>query len=316
MPGVKFALGENVKQSNWGDKFKTRYPQTRMGVEQLIRDRFRAALEYDAAQKKKDGLPPRRDLQLEALLEIVNGKRLIHCHSYRQDEVLMLLQLASEFKIKIGTLQHILEGYKIADEIAKHGAGGSTFADWWAYKWEAFDAIPDNAGMMQSRGVLTSVNSDSGDLARRLNTEAGKSTKYGGIPAEEALKMVTIYPARQLHIEAKVGSLEPGKDADFVIWNGNPLSNYATVKQTWVDGRKYFDRAEDAEARKTLAAQREALIQKALPERMKELGSGGSKEKKDDKEEKPTVNGLRHVYELDSLYRKGSDKHSCAEGHE
>ena len=317
MPGVKFALGENVKQSNWGDKYKTRYPQTRMGVEQLIRDRFRAALEYDAAQKKKDGLPPRRDLQLEALLEIVNGRRLIHCHSYRQDEVLMLLRLASEFKIKIGTLQHILEGYKVADEIAKHGAGGSTFADWWAYKWEAFDAIPDNAAMMHSQGVLTSVNSDSGDLARRLNTEAGKSTKYGGLSADEALKLVTIYPARQLHIETRTGSLEPGKDADFVIWNGHPLSNYATVKQTWVDGRKYFDRAEDAEARKAVAAQREALIQKALPERMKELGSAGSKDKKpDDKEEKPPADRLHRVRDLESPYRNASDKYTCTEDHE
>jgi imidazolonepropionase-like amidohydrolase len=319
MPGVKFALGENVKQSNWGDKFKTRYPQTRMGVEQLIRDRFRAALEYDAAQKKKDGLPPRRDLQLEALLEIVNGKRLIHCHSYRQDEVLMLLRVATEFKIKIGTLQHILEGYKIADEIAKHGAGGSTFADWWAYKWEAFDAIPDNAAMMQSRGVLTSVNSDSGDLARRLNTEAGKSTKYAGMSADEALKMVTIYPARQLHIEAKTGSLEPGKDADFVIWSGNPLSNYTNVKQTWIDGRKYFDRAEDMEARKTFAAQREALIQKALPERLKELGAGGGKEgdskdkKPEDKEAKPTAHPQHRSGERGSLYGNGSDRDNCTE---
>jgi len=318
MPGVKFALGENVKQSNWGDKFKTRYPQTRMGVEQLIRDRFRAALEYDAAQKKKDGLPPRRDLQLEALLEIVTGKRLIHCHSYRQDEVLMLLRVANEFKIKIGTLQHILEGYKIADEIAKHGAGGSTFADWWAYKWEAFDAIPDNASMMHSRGVLTSVNSDSGDLARRLNTEAAKSTKYGGMPAEEALKLVTIYPARQLHIEAKVGSLEAGKDADFVIWSGNPLSNYTNAKQTWIDGRKYFDRTEDAEALKLFAAQREALIQKALPERLKELGSGGkdgdSKDKKpEDKEAKPVTPPRYHFHDLGSLYGNGSDRDNCTE---
>jgi imidazolonepropionase-like amidohydrolase len=317
VPGVKFALGENVKQSNWGEKFRTRYPQTRMGVEQLIRDRFRAALEYEAAQKKKDGLPPRRDLQLEALLEVVNGKRLIHCHSYRQDEVLALLRVASEFKIKIGTLQHILEGYKIADEIAQHGAGGSTFADWWAYKWEAFDAIPDNAAMMHSRGVLSSVNSDSGDLARRLNTEAGKSTKYGGMTADEALKLVTIYPARQLHIDTKTGSLEPGKDADFVIWSGPPLSNYTSVRQTWIDGRKYFDRAEDAEARKTVIAQREALIQKALPERMKELGSGGKdgdKDKKpEDKEARPTALPQHRAHELESLYGDGSDKHTCIE---
>jgi imidazolonepropionase-like amidohydrolase len=320
MPGVKFALGENVKQSNWGDKFTKRYPQTRMGVEQLIRDRFRAALEYEAALKKKDGLPPRRDLQLEALLEIVNGKRLIHCHSYRQDEVLMLLRVANEFKIKIGTFQHILEGYKVADDIAKHGAGGSTFADWWAYKWEAFDAIPDNAGMMQSRGVVSSVNSDSGDLARRLNTEAGKSTKYGGMSEDEALKLVTIYPARQLRIDAKVGSLEPGKDADFVIWNDNPLSNYTSVKQTWIDGRKYFDRADDVEARKTVAAQREALIQKALPERMKELGSGGkdgeAKDKKPDDKGKPSALSQHREHELEGLYGNGADKHTCTEDDE
>lgn len=315
IPGVKFALGENVKQSNWGDRFRTRYPQTRMGVEQLIRDRFRAALEYDAASKKKDGLPPRRDLQLEALLEIMNGKRLIHCHSYRQDEVLMLLRLAGEFKIKVGTFQHILEGYKVADEIAKHGAGASSFADWWAYKWEAFDAIPDNPAIMHERGVLTSVNSDSSDLARRLNTEAGKATKYGGMSPEEALKLVTIYPAKQLQIDARTGSLEPGKDADFVIWNGHPLSNYSTVKQTWIDGRKHFDRVEDAEARKAFASQRQALIQKALPERMKELGSGkegDSKEKSDDKE-KPPAREKHRAHERGSLYGSGRDNHSCTE---
>jgi imidazolonepropionase-like amidohydrolase len=320
MPGVKFALGENVKQSNWGDKFTKRYPQTRMGVEQLFRDRFRAALEYEAALKKKDGLPPRRDLQLEALLEIVNGKRLIHCHSYRQDEVLMLLRVANEFKIKIGTFQHILEGYKVADDIAKHGAGGSTFADWWAYKWEAFDAIPDNAAMMSSRGIVTSVNSDSGDLARRLNTEAGKSTKYAAMPADEALKLVTIYPARQLHIDARVGSLEPGKDADFVVWNGPPLSNYTSVKQTWIEGRRYFDRAEDAETRKGIVAQREALIQKALPERLKELGSGGkdgdSKDKKPDDKVKPSAHSQYREHELEGLYGNGADKHTCTEGYD
>lgn len=316
MPGVKFALGENVKQSNWGEKFKTRYPQSRMGVEQLMRDRFRAAIEYDAALKKKDGLPPRRDLQLEALLEIVNGKRLIHCHSYRQDEVLMLLRLAEEFKIKVGTLQHILEGYKVADEIAKHGAGASSFADWWAYKWEAFDAIPDNPAMMHSRGVLTSVNSDSGDLARRLNTEAAKSMKYSGMSADEALKLITIYPAKQLRIEGKTGSLEAGKDADFVIWNSNPLSNYAHVNQTWIDGRKYFDRTEDTEARKTFAAQRDALIQKALPERLKEMGKAKddeAKDKKGDEKEKPPRHSPHRSHEFDSLYGNGADKHTCTE---
>lgn len=318
MPGVKFALGENVKQSNWGEKFKTRYPQTRMGVEQIMRDRFRAAQEYDAALKKKQGLPVRRDLQLEAISEILSGKRLIHCHSYRQDEILAFLSVAREFKIKVGTLQHILEGYKVADVMAKDGVGGSSFADWWGYKFEVYDAIPDNAAIMHEQGVLTSVNSDSADLARRLNTEAAKSMKYGGLSPEEALKLVTINSARQLRIDAKTGSLETGKDADFVIWSGNPLSNYASVKQTWIDGRKYFDRAEDAEARKAFAAQREALLQKALTERLKDLGSGkeGDSDKKpDDKESPPKISQHENhrEHELEGLYGSGHDKHTCIE---
>ena len=302
MPGVKFALGENVKQSNWGEDHTTRYPQTRMGVEQLIRDRFRAGQEYDAAQKSKSGLPHRRDLQLEALSEIVNGKRLIHAHSYRQDEVLAFLYLTDEFKIKVGTLQHILEGYKVAGEIAQRGVGASTFADWWGYKFEAFDAIPHNAAMMKSQGVLTSVNSDSGDLARRLNTEAAKSMKYGGLSAEEALKLVTLYPAQQLRIDAKTGSLEAGKDADFVIWNGDPLSNYSRVEQTWIEGRKYFDRAEDAAAQKSFAAQREALVQKALTERVDKIAKGDDDDEKDDKPKKP-----------DGVYRGEAGRYSCSE---
>jgi hypothetical protein len=200
--------------------------------------------------------------------------------------------------------------------MAKDGVGGSTFADWWGYKFEVYDAIPDNAAMMHDQGVLTSVNSDSADLSRRLNTEAAKSMKYGGLSPEEALKLVTINPARQLHIEAKTGSLETGKDADFVIWNGNPLSNYASVKQTWIDGRKYFDRVEDAEARKAFAAQREALVQKALTERLKEIGSGkddDSDKKGDDKG--PASRTSRHQshreHELEGLYGNGQDKHTC-----
>jgi imidazolonepropionase-like amidohydrolase len=315
MPGVKFALGENVKQSNWGDKYTKRYPQTRMGVEEIMRDRFRAALEYEAAQKKKEGLPPRRDLQLEALLEIVQGKRIIHCHSYRQDEILALLNLTQEFKIRVGTLQHILEGYKVANEIAKAGVGASTFADWWAYKFEVYDAIPDNAAMMTEQGVLSSVNSDSADLSRRLNTEAGKSTKYRNMSPDDALKLVTINPARQLHIENKVGSIEPGKDADFVIWNGPPLSNYTRVNQTWIEGRKYFDRDEDAKARLAFAAQREALVQKALDERLKDLSKpkeGGGKDRKtDDKSAKPPREVLHRAHELSGLYGDGRDKHNC-----
>ena len=314
MPGVKFALGENVKQANWGDKFRTRYPQTRMGVEQIMRDRFKAAQEYDAALKKKSALPVRRDLQLEAISEILSGKRIIHCHSYRQDEVLAFLSLAREFKIKVGTLQHILEGYKVADVMAKDGVGGSTFADWWGYKFEVIDAIPDNAAMMNGQNVLVSVNSDSGDLARRLNTEAAKSTKYGGLSPEDALKLVTINAAKQLRIDAKVGSLENGKDADFVLWTGNPLSNYTRVQQTWIDGRKYFDRVEDTEARKNFATQREALVQKVLVERLKEISSGkeGDGEKKDDKEPPKISAWEKHrEHELAPIYGDGSDKHTC-----
>src|SRR5205085_493068 len=171
---------------------------------------------------------------------ILEGKRLIHCHSYRQDEVLALLRVTKEFNVRVASLQHILEGYKIAQEIAQAGVTGSTFADWWGYKVEAFDAIPYNAAMLQSQGVNVSVNSDSADLARRLATEAGKSMKYGGMSADDALKLVTINPAKQLHIDAKVGSLEAGKDADLVIWNGSPLSNYSRVNQTWIEGKKYF----------------------------------------------------------------------------
>ena len=234
----------------------------------------------------------------------------------RQDEILAFLSVAREFKIKVGTLQHILEGYKVADVMAKDGVGGSTFADWWGYKFEVYDAIPDNAAMMNGQGVLTSVNSDSADLARRLNTEAAKSMKYGGLSPEDALKLVTINPAKQLRIDAKTGSLETGKDADFVIWTANPLSNYARVQQTWIDGRKYFDRAEDGEGRKMFAAQREALLQKALTERLKEIGPGkeGDSDKKDDKEPPKSSAEQKHrARELEPIYGSGYDKQTCIE---
>jgi len=270
-PGIKFALGENVKQSNWGDQFTTRYPQTRMGVEQIIRDRFKAALDYRkqweaynrlSKKEKVRTIPPRKDLELETLLEILDGKRLVHSHSYRQDEILMLIRVADDFGFKIGTFQHVLEGYKIAEEIAKHGAGASTFSDWWAYKFEVYDAIPYNGALMDKVGVVVSYNSDSNELARRLNTEAAKAVKYGGLSPEEAIKFVTINPAKQLRIDDRVGSLEPGKDADFAIWNGDPLSTYTVCEQTWIDGRKYFDRAEDLKMRKAVERERNRLIQK------------------------------------------------------
>jgi imidazolonepropionase-like amidohydrolase len=274
--GIKFALGENVKQSNWGDRAVTRFPQARTGVPTFHRNRFTAAQQYLAAWEQfrmKGGIPPRRDLELETLGEIIQGKRLIHCHSYRQDEILAFLRVMEEFKVRVGTLQHILEGYKVADEIAKHGAGASCFADWWAYKFEVYDAIPHAGALMRDRGVLVSFNSDSSDLARRMNTEAAKAVKFGGVPEEEALKFVTINPAKQLGIDKHVGSLEPGKDADFVVWSGNPLDSRSVVLQTWIDGEKYFDRDEAAKRTAALKQEREDLIAKA--KQVAKLSGGG-----------------------------------------
>lgn len=265
--GIKFALGENVKQSNRTDG-GGRYPATRMGVEQVFRDAFEAARDYqnrhDSWQKNRRGLPPRRDLELEAISEVVLGKRWIHCHSYRQDEILALLEILNQYKIRIGTLQHILEGYKVADELAKHGAMASAFSDWWAYKFEVYDAIPYAGALMHQQGVVVSFNSDDGELARHLNQEAAKAVKYGGIPREEALKFVTLNPAKQLRIDHLTGSLEAGKHGDFVIWNGDPLSNFTRCEQTWVDGRRYFSRDEDQQMRQEAARRRNVLIQKVL----------------------------------------------------
>jgi len=255
--GIKFALGENVKQSNWGDRYVTRYPQTRMGVEALLRDRFVAAREYARGHE-------RRDLELEALAEILAGERLVHCHSYRQDEILMLCRVAKEFGFRIGTFQHVLEGYKVADAIRDAAIGASAFSDWWAYKVEVQDAIPENGAIMHEVGVNVSFNSDSDDLARRLNVEAGKAVRYGGVGQEEALKFVTLNPAIQLGIAARVGSLEAGKDADFAIWSGDPLSTMSRCEATWVDGREYFSLAQDARHRVRIAEERRRLLALAL----------------------------------------------------
>ena len=267
--GVKFALGENVKKSNVDDpEARTRYPQTRMGVEQFFRDNFEAAkiyqAKFDAWQKNPQGLPPRRDLELEAISEIVQGERWIHCHSYRQDEILALIRVLDEFKITIGTFQHILEGYKVAKEMAEHGAMGSSFSDWWAYKFEVYDAIPYNGALMHNAGVVVSFNSDDRELARHLNQEAAKAVKYGRVPPEEALKFVTLNPARQLRIDDKVGSLEVGKDADLVVWSRSPLSNLSRCEQTWVDGRRYFDLDDDRQLRKRDRDLHHVLVQKIL----------------------------------------------------
>ncbi len=251
MPGIKFALGENPKDMRqFGQSGPRRYPVTRPGVEFVVRDAFSRAKAYqrewqDYERRKKAGEDaplPRRDLQLEPLVEILEGKRLVHSHTYRADETLMLIRLAEEMGFKIATFQHVLEGYKVADEMAKHGVGGSTFSDWWAYKVEAEDAIPYNAAIMHKRGVLVSINSDSAEHARRLNTEAAKSMHWGGLTEDEVLAFVTINPAKQLRIDNRVGSLEPGKDADVVIWNKHPLSTYAIVDRVYIDGQQYYDR--------------------------------------------------------------------------
>jgi N-acetylglucosamine-6-phosphate deacetylase len=288
--GVKFALGENVKRDSWRDGSGSRYPQSRMGVEQLLRDRFIAAREYD--QKWRDWrsgdraeLPPRRDLRLEALAEVLRGERWIHCHSYRQDEIAALLGVLQEFNVRIGTLQHILEGYKVAEVLAESQAMASTFADWWAYKVEVYDAIPYNASLLKGRGVVVSMNSDDAELGRHLNTEAAKAIKYGGSSDEDALKMVTLNPAKQLRIEDRVGSIEIGKDADLVLWSGRPMSTTSRCEQTWIDGRPYFTRQADAQRREAESQLRAKLIQAVFAAKKKPTGADAKSTNQSDRGE-------------------------------
>lgn len=262
-PGIKFALGENVKQSNWSSS-GTRYPQTRLGVETLMRDRFIRAQEYAARGNKTEA--GYRDIELETLAQILAGERLIHCHSYRQDEILMLCRLAEEFGFKIGTFQHGLETYKVAEVVKEHAIGASIFSDWWAYKYEVVDAIPFAGPINHEVGLLTSFNSDSDDVARRMNVEAGKALKYAKLSGiemteQEALNFVTLNPAKQLMIDDRVGSLEEGKDADVVVWTGNPLSSLSRPEMTFVDGRLLFSRDLDASMRARDASERHRLIQ-------------------------------------------------------
>ena len=277
-PGLKFALGENPKRSGSGvSQMRTtpRYPATRMGIEDVIRQAFVEAKQYQQAwgdyqAKVKRGVqatPPRRDLKLEPMVEVLEGKRMTHVHAYRADEILMMLRLAEELGFKIHSFEHGLEGYKVAKEIVAHGAGVSTFSDWWAYKMEAIDAIPYNAALMMRKGVLVSLNSDdlNANLSTRLNTEAAKTMKYGGLNETEALALITINPARQLEIDKRVGSIEPGKDADLVIYDKHPLSSFARVQKVFIDGEMYFDRDRDVSGR----AEREAR-KKALTDRQKE----------------------------------------------
>ena len=287
-PFIKFALGENVKQSNWGSDYRSRFPQTRMGVEQVYYDHFYRAREYDQAWKdyrqtvrnasrkarRNNTLPaaPRRDLELETLAQILNEERFVTCHSYRQDEINMLMHVADSMGFTINTFTHILEGYKVADKMAEHGAGGSSFSDWWAYKFEVKDAIPYNGAVLHGQGIVTAFNSDDAEMARRLNQEAAKAVKYGGVSEEEALKFVTLNPAKLLHIDHRVGSIAVGKDADIVLWDDHPLSVYARAEQTYVDGTKYYDLEEDAAKREWMRGERARLVQA-----MKAAAKGGGR---------------------------------------
>ncbi|HUK15504.1 MAG TPA: amidohydrolase [Bryobacteraceae bacterium] len=278
LPGIKFALGENPKRAGnpqggrgaTGTTVQARYPATRMGVEDVIREAFNQARIYKADWDAYDAkvargehpIPPRRDLKLEALKEVLEGKRYVHAHCYREDEILMLLRVADDYGFKIRTLQHVLEGYKVAKEIAAHGAGGSTFADWFNYKMEAVDAIPYNAAIMQKYGVVVSLNSDDAELMRHLNTEAAKAMKYGGVSESEALAMVTLNPAKQLGIDNRVGSIDVGKDADLVIYDKYPLSDYAKVQKVLIDGAVYFDRDKEVSGRPQKEAEKKKLLDK------------------------------------------------------
>ncbi|RZS93234.1 amidohydrolase family protein [Aquimarina brevivitae] len=272
---IKFALGENVKQSNW--QSFSRFPQSRMGVEQVYMDYFSRARAYEKA--KKSGEPYRKDIELETLVEILNGERYISCHSYVQSEINMLMKVAESFGFRVNTFTHILEGYKVADKMAAHGVGGSTFSDWWAYKYEVNDAIPYNAAIMHKEGVTVAINSDDAEMARRLNQEAAKSVKYGGISEEDALKFVTLNPAKLLHIDDRVGSIKVGKDADLVLWTDHPLSIYSKAEKTLIEGAVYFDLEKDKAMRQSIAQQKNKLATMMLEAKNSGLKTQPAKKK-------------------------------------
>ncbi|HMK03767.1 MAG TPA: amidohydrolase, partial [Ferruginibacter sp.] len=282
---IKFALGENVKRSS-STQGNTRFPDTRMGVDQVLMDAFQRASDYQKNWKaseennKKKGTTPmvvRRDLELDALVEIMNKKRFITCHSYVQSEINAAMKVADKFGFTVNTFTHILEGYKVADKMKAHGANASTFSDWWMYKVEVVDAIPQNAAIMSKVGLNVAINSDDGEMARRLNQEAAKSVKYGGMSEEDALKMVTINPAKMLHVDSRVGSIKAGKDADLVLWSDNPLSIYAKAEKTIVDGTIYFDREKDAAMRIQNRVEKARLVQKlAAAKRTAGAGPAGA----------------------------------------
>lgn len=299
---IKFALGENVKQSNWGQNYSTRFPQTRMGVEQVFYDAFHRARQYknewSAFKGTKGGIAPRKDIELDVLVEILDSKRFISCHSYVQSEIIMLMHVADSMGFTLNTFTHILEGYKVADKMAAHGASGSTFSDWWAYKMEVNDAIPYNAALMHRQGVNVGINSDDAEMGRRLNQEAAKGVKYGGMSEEEAWKMVTLNPAKMLKLDGRTGSVKAGKDADLVLWSENPLSIYARAEHTWVDGIAYYSEVQDIAAKKAVAQERNRLIQKMIAAK-----KGGAKAKKPVKKEEL-------FYHCDTM-----EEHGDAHGH-
>jgi imidazolonepropionase-like amidohydrolase len=312
-PGIKFALGENPKRQGYPPDFfstgsaqERRYPGTRLGVEDEIREDFIQAKIYQAKWKTYNErvargdhpIPPKRDLRLEPLVEVLEGKRYVHAHSYRADEILALIRTADELGFKIRTFQHVLEGYKVADEIAAHGAGASTFSDWYGYKFEVIDAIPYNAAIMTKKGVVVSLNSDSDELQRHLNTEAAKTMRYGGLTENQALALVTINPARQLGIDDKVGSIEVGKSADLVLFDVHPLSNYSKVLKVWIDGQRYFDRDQDLAQRDQLAKHKQELLdkEKAAEDAAKPKGGAGKSgpnQNQKTPESKPPVVSMR-----------------------
>ncbi len=301
-PFIKFALGENVKQSNWGDDYRSRFPQTRMGVEEVYDDHFTRAAEY--GKLKKSGKPYRKDIEMEVILEILEKKRFITCHSYQQGEINMLMKVADRHGFTLNTFTHILEGYKVADKMKEHGAGGSTFADWWAYKYEVIDAVPHNAAILTKAGVVTAINSDDAEMSRRLNQEAAKAVMYGGLSEEEAWKLVTLNPAKLLHLDDHMGSIKVGKDADIVVWSDNPLSIYAKAEQTFVDGIRFFDKARDTRMRQEIKAERARLINKMIG-----VKNGGGKT------QPPSIK-YNHHYHCDHIDDEMGEQHQHHDHHD
>ena len=302
---IKCALGENVKQANWGDFNTVRFPQSRMGVEQVFYDGFTRAKaykkeweDYQVNLGKKGAstiFEPRKDLELEVLNEILDSKRFISCHSYVQSEINMLMHVADSMGFKINTFTHILEGYKVADKMKKHGAGGSTFSDWWAYKFEVNDAIPYNAKLMQDQGLVVAINSDDAEMGRRLNQEAAKSVKYGGMSEEEAWKMVTLNPAKLLHLDDRMGSVKIGKDADLVLWTGNPLSIESKVELTMIDGLILYNRNNNLALEERNTKERARLINKMLESNEKGEAT------------KPFIKKGRRLYHCDTHGEEGEE---------